>query len=198
MYEEDCRDLQKCDKVISIGLPKGNVFDKSKEIVEKFTGSSVVDGKLKIEYKNYRFYFLKHRDIPFLVENGKLDYGITSDEWIAETGVAVARIKELDWCNTQIALIKSKNYVGDLLNCVTEFENIAKKYFENSVQIERISGSSEALIPEIYNCCIDCVESGKTLKVNDLVVEDVIFNSKIVLIGKTKRTEAIENILKYI
>lgn len=66
MHEEDCRDIQKCDKVINIGLPKGNVFNKSKELVEKFTGNSIIDGKLKVGYENFRFYFLKHRDIPFL------------------------------------------------------------------------------------------------------------------------------------
>lgn len=198
MHEEDCRDIQKCDKVINIGLPKGNVFNKSKELVEKFTGNSIIDGKLKVGYENFRFYFLKHRDIPFFVESGKLDYGITSDEWIVETGVSVTRIKELDWCDTKIALIKSENYGGDLLTCVTEFENIARKYFEDNVQIERISGSSEALVPEMYSCCIDCVESGKTLNVNDLVIADIIMYSKMVLIGKTKTTIAIENILKHI
>ena len=182
--------------MINIGLPKGNVLSKSKQLVERITGKPVVAGRLSVEYENYRFFFLKHRDIPGLVEQGVLNYGITSDEWIAETDARVIRFKELDWCDTKIALIEHKDASNKPRSCVTEFQNIARKYLPKDVHIHYISGSSEAMVPFMFDCCIDCVESGATLVRNNLVIKDILLSSKIVVIGGQVHNE--DNLLKNI
>ena len=130
---------------------------------------------------------MKHRDIPVLIEKGILDYGITSDEWLEETGAQLLRIKELDWCDTSIYLIVHKDSFGQLKNCVSEYVNIARRYFkDNEMEIEYVSGSCEALVPTEFDCCIGCVESGVTLSQNDLIVRETLLQSKIVLVGKEK------------
>ncbi len=155
---------------------------------------------MSISYEGYIFYFLKQRDIPVLIDNGILDYGITSDEWIKETRVHVLRLKELDWCDTKIAVIVHKNNTKRLKKCVSEYIEIARKYFGNcEIDIKYVSGSCESLVPTEFDCCVGCVESGTTLRQNDLVVKDIILQSKIVLVGKkdiaTDKMEKIYRIL---
>lgn len=99
MFEKDNAGVIRSKKMIRIGLPKGNVYEKSKQFVANIIGQKVPKGRLAIKYDCYIFYFLKHRDIPVLIEKGILDYGITSDEWLEETGAQLLRIKELDWCD---------------------------------------------------------------------------------------------------
>lgn len=185
MYEENGGGFLQCNKIVRIGLPKGNVYDKSRQFVVDVVGREIPKGKLSIVHEGYIFYFLKHRDIPVLIDKGFLDYGITSDEWIVETGVELLRLKELDWCDTEISLIVHKDYKGQLKSCVSEYINIARKFVKDcNINMFYVSGSCESLVPTEFDCCVGCVESGATLHQNDLVIKKVLLQSKIVLVGK--------------
>lgn len=187
MYEKNDGSFMQCEQIIRIGLPKGNVYEKSKRFVANIIGQEIPEGKLTIAHDGYLFYFLKHRDIPVLIDKGFLDYGITSDEWLEETGVGLLHLKELDWCDTNIALIVHKDYSGQLKNCVSEYINIARRYLrDGKLDMEYVSGSCESLVPTEFDCCVGCVESGGTLRQNDLVIKEILLQSKIVLVGKEK------------
>lgn len=187
---------------IRIGLPKGNVIGKSFQLVRHLIGENVDSRKLSFYKDNINILLLKHRDIPKMVENGQLDIGISSYEWIVENDNKVKIISELDWCNTRIALIgnvQNKMEYDSSVNCITEFPNIANKYFAQNkmcVDVTYISGSCEACVPEIADYCIDCVETARTLKDNDLEIKDVILESKMMLIVNENFTD--NNMLSYL
>lgn len=176
-------------KKIKIGFPKGNVHGKSRELTEKLLKKTSPKGQLHIGNDFYDIFFLKHRDITRMVAEGKLDFGITSEEWIYElkSEEKLNVLKKLDWCDTRIALIVHDGEQSENKKCITEFYNIAVEYFAkkgiDDIQVDKISGSSEALVPTLYDCCIDCVETGSTLKENNLVIKDIIFNSSIVVVS---------------
>lgn len=187
-----------------IGLPKGNIYNKSKELVKQICKEEFVDGKLVVYSEKYTFYFLKHRDIPQLVAQGFLNYGITSDEWIVESGYKLGRIAKTNWCHTKIAMIGKKKDIPieDVSSCVTEYINIAKGYKERNdlnYKIYSISGSSEGLVPDFCEVCIDCVESGGTLHRNNLEILSTIMESDVWLIGNdNKQVSDINEILEII
>ena len=195
---------------MKIGLPKGNVIDKSFLVAKKLLSHELDLGRLSFLNDTYEIYLLKHRDIPKLVEDGRIDIGITSYEWVKERQSDVKVLAELDWCDTKICLIKSPNVLKntETLNCVTEFPNIAKEYLKrkNTIfSIYHISGSSEALVPGMFQTCIDCVESGETLRKNNLIVEEVILESRVIVIGnrdsinsKKERISEIVDVIKKI
>lgn len=157
--------------------------------------SSIVNcinnGKLNITISNYTFIFLKHNDIVRFVKNGILDLGISSQEWIYENEFDCNIIKAFDWCDTRISLITTKS-ISTIKSCVTEFPCIAKKYFQSrniDVDIVSVSGSTESLVPCKFDCSIDCVETGNTLKANNLIIQDTLCASKIVLFSREQRKD---------
>lgn len=177
---------------MNIGLPKGSIIVKSLELIETIINEKIDRKKLFFKKENINFYLLKHRDIPKLVYEGILDFGVTSEDWIEEFGKEFDKIKSLDWCDTRTSVISSTERrilsLENELRCVTEFPNIAKRYFSeigmHNVEVVYISGSSESLVPSIYDCCVDCVETGDTLKLHDLIEEEIINNSKVTIITK--------------
>lgn len=177
------------EKIIRIGLPKGNVKAKSLKLVEKILGKEVSPKQLSFEKDNICIMLLKHRDIPKMIERGELEIGISSYEWVAENESKVNIVKELDWCDTRIALIgrdEEKIDSSNVVRCITEFPNIAKKYFHDkniSAEVSYISGSSEACVKNLYDCCVDCVETAQTLKENNLSIKDVILESKMMVVS---------------
>ncbi|OAB47997.1 ATP phosphoribosyltransferase [Paenibacillus antarcticus] len=179
--------------MIRIGLPKGVVKSKSVSLIESYVGGKVNADRLHFSVEeNMDIYLLKHRDIPMMINKGILDFGITSSEWINEGNYDIKIYKELDWCDTRISLLSQKNRpvlskVGSF-TCVTEFPNTAVKYFQtigrNDVNIQHVNGSTEGFVPTIFDCCVDCVETGHTLQTHNLQEEYVMHQSKIVVVGR--------------
>lgn len=175
--------------MVRIGLPKGNLLEKSIKLTEKLIGSTPNRAKLHFVNDDYTILLLKHRDIPNMVELGLLDCGITSFEWLKENKSNVKVLDILDWCDVRISLIKAIDTKVDMkknIICGTEFPNIAHEFFINegvNHTIYKLSGSSEACVPLLFDFCVDCVETGNTLTANNLTEESVIFESKTVFIS---------------
>jgi ATP phosphoribosyltransferase len=190
--------------MISIGLPKGVVKIKSLAVIAHYLRENIDSKKLRFAGKNdIYFYLLKHRDIPNMVSEGILDVGITSSEWIEEKGCSLHINRELDWCDTRVSLLSEINVPvlkkTTTIKCITEFPNLTKRFFAeyglNNVLVEPISGSSEGLVPIIYECCVDCVETGTTLQLHNLVEEMVIYESKVVVITRNGSDPRLNNLI---
>ena len=92
--------------------------------------------------------------------------------------------------------------IENVSTCVTEYIDIAKGYKEKNdfnYNIYSISGSSEGLVPDFCEVCIDCVESGGTLRRNNLEILSTIMESDVWLIGNdNKQLSDINEILEII
>lgn len=180
--------------MIKIGLPKGNSKSKSLNLIRDIMGCEINEKQLHFRHNDFDFFLLKQRDMPELIEKGLIDVGIVPEEWIIEKNVTVDIIDKLDWCDTRISFISNiENNIlntGEKIRCVTEFPNISKRFLNDIVaeyEIYVISGSSEAFVPTFFNSCIDCVETGNTLKCNNLKEEQVILQSKTVIVKNCKQ-----------
>lgn len=50
MYEKNDGSFMQCEQIIRIGLPKGNVYEKSKRFVANIIGQEIPEGKLTIAH----------------------------------------------------------------------------------------------------------------------------------------------------
>ncbi|WP_084410746.1 hypothetical protein [Paenibacillus glacialis] len=97
-------------------------------------------------------------------------------------------MKERD-CDTRISLLSVKNRPvlskKGSITCVTEFPNTAMQYFQSigrsDVNFQHVNGSTEGFVPTIFDCCVDCVETGQTLQLYNLKEESVLHLSKVVV-----------------
>lgn len=173
-----------------IGLPKGSVKHRSIGIIETIVGCRLAERQLRVASGGMEFFLLKHRDIPALVESGMLDFGITSSEWLEERASQLSVLLELDWCDTRISVIGPKHgrkpEAGAIGTCVTEFPEIAARMLPplglGALTLYTVSGSSEAMVPDLFNFGVDCVETGRTLVENDLVEFYNLLDSRVVAV----------------
>jgi ATP phosphoribosyltransferase len=144
--------------------------------------------------QNYEAFLLKHRDMLSLLQQNKLDCAIVSTEWVEESQYDFPVLDTLGWSQYKICLIGSEyceiNMNEGPSSCVTEFPTTAKNYIRKmgwvNTQLSVVSGSSEALVPKVFDCCIDCVETGATIKNHNLVVLDTLIETNVVLLVRDK------------
>ncbi|HCL5250671.1 TPA: hypothetical protein N2G30_000753 [Salmonella enterica] len=147
---------------VHIGLPKGRFLTKSQALEKALRERVTRKGK------PLHFYYLKARDIPNLIFREKLSYGVTCDEWVAESGVALRSICDTGWCYSKITLISQAEDIT-LTNesqVASPFPHLASAYFEKQDKhpvVEEVTGSGEFLVPFVYDMAVDVVETGNTL-----------------------------------
>jgi ATP phosphoribosyltransferase len=187
--------------MLTVGLPLGRVAGRSRALA-----ALLVDGDQDPELlytssgdRSVRVVFLKHRDIPGLVADGVLDIGVTSFEWVRESEQPVRVLHELDWCDTRVSLLvpDAVEFVpppSRHLRCVTEFPTLAAGHFARvgllDVEMRVVSGSTEGMVPGLFDCAIDCVETGKTAARHGLREEAMILASTTVVIVATEHAAA--------
>jgi ATP phosphoribosyltransferase len=135
---------------------------------------------------NMSIHFLKAPDIPRLLRLGLLDFGVAPDEWVEEWSLADDRrypfttetLAKIQVLNVRISLITSgRNVAAQTDRIVTPFPFIARRHIVPrypGAELIEVRGSSEGLVLGIGTAAVDCVETGGTLRANDLVESEVI------------------------
>ncbi|MEI8389405.1 MAG: ATP phosphoribosyltransferase [bacterium] len=144
---------------------------------------------------NYTVIFVRTQDIPSFVSDGVTDLGITGQDIIAETGVPVEDIMELNFGHCKMVIATKEESpastveeLPDGIKIATSFPNIARKYFEKlgkKVHITEVSGATE-VTPQLglADVIVDITSSGSTLKNNKLKIIGNILQSKAAIIGR--------------
>ena len=174
------------DKV-KIALAKGRIAEESIAILEKigivFGDYSKKSRKLIFEDESgeYEMIFVKSGDVPIYVEKGAADIGIVGKDVIEEEGADVYEVLDLGFGKCNMCVCGRGDYdVSPKKKIVvaSKYPNTAKKYFAEigiDSEIIKLSGSVElAPIMALSDVIVDIVETGKTLKENNLEVLRVI------------------------
>ncbi len=169
--------------MLTVALPKGRLGDSVYKILEnagyscpEMNGES---RKLVFEnkYAGVRYLQVKPSDVPVYVERGAADVGIAGKDVLVESGAKVYELLDLGFGKCRMAVAAEKGFTDDTdrtLRVATKFVNIASKHYAGkgrSIDIIPLHGSIElAPIMGLSDVIVDIVESGKTLKENNLEV----------------------------
>lgn len=169
--------------MLTVALPKGRLGDSVYKILEnagyscpEMNGES---RKLVFENKDagVRYLQVKPSDVPVYVERGAADVGIAGKDVLVESGAKVYELLDLGFGKCRMAVAAEKGFTDDTdrtLRVATKFVNIASKHYAGkgrSIDIIPLHGSIElAPIMGLSDVIVDIVESGKTLKENNLEV----------------------------
>jgi ATP phosphoribosyltransferase len=135
---------------------------------------------------------LKVQDISVLLREGLLDFGVCSDEWMAECRVGIPPHLDLGWCRTRIVFATSETELGGdaPIRVATPYPNLAHSFLERygwPYRVLHVLGCPEALVPDSCDGLIDCVETGRSLRDNGLLERDVLLHSTVSLYAQPHR-----------
>ena len=199
--------------MINIALPKGRLGEKVYNMLESagYGAPGIRDESRKLIFENaecgVRYFWVKPSDVSIYVERGAADIGVAGKDILLEYSPDVYELLDLDIGKCRMAVAAKRDFYDDnqkTLRVATKFVNIAKKYYSNKcreIDIIKLNGSIEiAPILALSDVIVDIVETGTTLKENDLEVFETILPISARLISnksayKFKTTE-IENILR--
>ncbi len=123
-------------------------------------------------------------DTTVYVEAGAADCGIVGKDILLENNADVYSLMPLDIAKCKMCVAKKRGTNFDqnkFITVATKFPRITKKYFDEKnmdCKIIYLSGSVElAPILNIADVIVDLVQTGTTLKENDLVIADDIIDN---------------------
>lgn len=169
--------------VLNVALPKGRLGDKVYELLTGI-GYGCPENyhdtrKLVVENSaaGIRYFLVKPSDVAIYVEHGAADVGIVGKDILAESGADVYELLDtgLGRCRMCVAGPKAfQDDPGRTLRVATKFTGIAKRYYAaqgRDIDLIRLNGSIElAPILGLSDVIVDIVETGTTLRENDLAV----------------------------
>ncbi|MBR6708213.1 MAG: ATP phosphoribosyltransferase [Clostridia bacterium] len=175
------------DDYINIALPKGRLGEVVYDLFAKagFECPSILEQNRKLIFENpekrVRYFWVKPSDVPIYVERGAADIGVAGKDILLEYAPEVYELLDLKKGKCRMAVAAPKGFedshVGTL-RVATKFSNIAKRYYQSqgrSIDIIHLNGSIEiAPILGLSDVIVDIVETGTTLKENDLEVFETV------------------------
>ena len=199
--------------MLNIALPKGRLGEKVYGMFEKagFECPSLLEPSRKLIFENpekgVRYFWVKPSDVAIYVERGAADLGVCGKDILLEYRPDVYELLDLGIGKCRMAVAGPKSFrdtPDKTLKVATKFSRIAADYYRRQgrdIDIIHLNGSIEiAPILKLSDVIVDIVETGTTLKENDLEVKETIVPISARLIANKARyrfvSATIENILE--
>jgi ATP phosphoribosyltransferase len=179
---------------LTMALPKGRLLD---EISERFSrrGIDFSFEKRKLVARDsegvLEIFLVKNSDLPTYVNHGIAGLGICGSDVLYESGYRFFRLKTFDFGGTAMCIAGRKGEPFSLdkrgLTVATKFIDFTRDYFHRMgipVQIIKLNGSVElAPVLGLAPYIVDLVETGNTLKANNLEVKQKLEDIHVQLIA---------------
>ena len=167
--------------MVNVALPKGRLGEKVYAMFEAagFECPSIRENNRKLIFENettgVRFFWVKPSDVAIYVERGAADIGVAGKDILLEYEPDVYELLDLHMGKCRMAVAAKKDFRDNpekTLRVATKFTNIAKQYYSaqcRDIDLIKLNGSIElAPILGLSDVIVDIVETGTTLKENDL------------------------------
>lgn len=197
--------------MINIALPKGRLGEKVYNLFATagYECPSILENSRKLifenEEKGVRYFWVKPSDVSIYVERGAADIGVCGKDILEEYAPDVYELLDMKTGVCRMAVAARKGFYDDgrkTLKVATKFVNAAKRHYaakSRDIDIIHLNGSIEiAPILGLSDVIVDIVETGTTLKENNLEVIETIFPISARLIANKAsfkfKTEEIEDL----
>ena len=203
--------MNQAESMLNVALPKGRLGEKVYGMFAEagFECPAVLESSRKLIFENpeagVRYFWVKPSDVAIYVARGAADIGVAGKDILAEYRPEVYELMDLGVGKCRMAVAAPVGYRENperTLRVATKFSRIARDYYAGigrDIDIIHLNGSIEiAPILGLSDVIVDIVETGTTLKENNLEVRETILPISARLIAnksgfKFKR-EAIERL----
>jgi len=173
--------------MINVALPKGRLGEKVYQIFAEagYPCPSIQEENRKLVFENeeagVRYFWVKPSDVAIYVERAAADMGVAGKDILLEYQPDVYELADLGVgkCRMCVAGKKgTRESRAQTLRVATKFPKIAKGYYSaqsRDIDIIKLHGSIElAPLLGLSDVIVDIVETGTTLRENDLEVRETI------------------------
>ena len=179
--------MQTHDTMLNVALPKGRLGERVYAMFEAagFPCPSIKENNRKLIFENpecgVRYFWVKPSDVAIYVERGAADIGVAGKDILLEYEPDVYELMDLGIGKCRMAVAAPVGFRDDVrrtLKVATKFSRIARTYYASKgrdIDIIHLNGSIEiAPILGLSDVIVDIVETGTTLKENNLAVFEEI------------------------
>ena len=173
--------------MLTIALSKGRILDQTLPLLEK-AGISIAKNELEsrklildTNLSDVKVIVIRASDVPVFVQHGAADFGIAGKDVLLEHGAnGIFELLDLgiSKCRLMVASKKDQDLNKSTLKVATKYVKSAKEYFYKQgkqVEVIKLYGAMElAPIVGLSDCIVDLVDTGNTLKANNLVPLELI------------------------
>lgn len=173
--------------MLNIALPKGRLGEKVYGMFEHagFECPSIHEENRKLFFENealgIRYFWVKPSDVAIYVARGAADIGVAGKDILLEYRPDVYELLDLHVGKCRMCVAGPKDFRDDparTLRVATKFSHIATDYYTSigrDIDVIGLNGSIElAPILGLSDVIVDIVETGTTLKENNLAVLETI------------------------
>ena len=173
--------------MLNIALPKGRLGDKVYALFESvgLECAQMKENSRKLVFENtekeLRYMLVKPSDVAIYVSHGAADIGVVGKDILAEGNYDIYELLDLGFGKCDMCVAAKNSYredPGRPVRVATKFPNIAKAYYRSinrEIEVIKLNGSIEiAPLLGLSDVIVDIVETGTTLKENDLRVYEKI------------------------
>ncbi len=174
--------------MINIALPKGRLGEK---VYAKLSNAGYACDEYSPEMRKLVFtdekrgvsyFWVKPSDVAKYVELGAADVGVAGKDILVENEPDVYELLDLNMGKCRMCVAAKNDYKEDMfrpIKVATKFVHTAQDYYAQKgrdVEIIKLNGSIElAPILGISDVIVDIVETGTTLKENNLKIYENIY-----------------------
>lgn len=196
--------------MISVALPKGRLGESVYSLFER-CGYSIDPALFSSrallfvnEEKGIRYFWVKPSDVAVYVERGAADLGVVGSDILGETEPDLYELFDLRKGKCRLCVAAPDGWEDDenrVLRVATKYPSLSRKYYQSlgrDIDIIKLNGSIEiAPLLALSDVIVDIVETGTTLRENNLSVYDTIMDISAYLVAsKSSYLFHTEEILK--
>ncbi len=186
---------------ITLALPKGRIFDESVALLARAgLPVSVPEKSRALQWKmgHVTLLELRNQDVPVYVDLGIADAGIVGKDVLAESGRAIFEPLDLNFSHCHLSLIREVGAGGPIQRVASKYPRLTAAYLLErglSAEVVKLSGNIElACLTGLADAVVDLVQTGSTLRANNLEELEIILQSSARLVVnrtalKLKRAE---------
>lgn len=167
-----------------LALPKGRVMEESLRALRAAGLRLEPRGEgraLRYDAGDAEIIEMRNADVPTYVELGVADAGIVGKDVLMEAGSRLSEPVDLGFSACRLSLIRPRGARGTIERVATKYPRLTTAYLSrigSGAEVVKLTGNVElACITGLADAVVDVVQTGGTLRDNDLEEVDVIAHS---------------------
>jgi ATP phosphoribosyltransferase len=175
--------------MISVALPKGRLGNQVYRMLAAagYDCPELLEDSRKLVFENeslgLRYFLVKPSDVATYVARGAADVGVAGKDTLIEDARDVYELLDLGIGRCRMVVAAPEGFEDDrsaVLRVATKYPNTTRAYYKRigrDIEIIKLHGSIElAPILGLSDVIVDIVETGKTLRENNLAVTGEIID----------------------